>query len=221
MGESVAYLVVVRNCATGFTCSSGNFGRAQFVGCTATANSSNGFSTGYVFLCEAYLNTGNGMNAVQGGPCLSYANTGNGIQVAAGSCLHNCISYGNGISGFVGNGWNSQFMNCYAEGNTGVGFVGSFNAGTQVLLFNCGQYNNSAPSSNTIRAIPALIAPGSSAFVNAAGGNFTLNSSGGALLRAAGLGLFPRGLTNSYPDIGAAQSRVAWQGTGMSGGLDG
>ncbi len=71
-----------------------------------------------------------------------------------------------------------------------------------------------------------FITGSASFFAAAASGNFALtnNAGGGALLRAAGIpGLFPRGLTQGYLDIGAAQHADPVKlltVAGMTGGME-
>ncbi len=75
---------------------------------------------------------------------------------------------------------------------------------------NCATYNNtSGASSGVFTTNTGSITGSGSFFVNAAGGDFSLNNtaSAGALLRGAALPqLFPVITTASHADIGAAQS---------------
>ncbi len=94
-------------------------------------------------------------------------------------------------------------------------------------MVNCAHYGNGTAITNAVHI--GTIAATGSVFNNAAGGDFSLNSlpGRGAALRHAGAvaiwggRTFPRGLTTAYPDIGAAQSRIAWGTVTMHGGMDG
>lgn len=198
----------------GFT---GN-GRGQFLYCQATGCSGSwafGGGTGnHMAFCEAWSNSTIGFlvdSAQVAIGCLSYGNTGantDGFQLGAGSTCIGCVSYGNGRHGFQQNGDPGYtLVNCIAEGNTGTGFSSAL-ASSNVAMWNCGYYNNGTNvSTNIIGAINSVLGTGSF-FTNAASADFSLNATAGAggALRAVGFpATFPRGLTASYLDIGAAQ----------------
>lgn len=180
-----------------------------FLKCSATGNSAVGFSGQFSLAvgCEAYGNTASGFSQINCLNCLSYGNTGassDGFSTAQSTI--NCIAYGNGRDGFRSGGA-MQGANCYAEGNAGKGI--GLNRLTDTLL-NCFTFNNTGGSTTTVTGalFQTVTALSSSGFVNAASSNFALNSTvgGGASLRATGYpGVFPRGLTTGYIDIGAAQ----------------
>ncbi len=106
-------------------------------------------------------------------------------------------------------------MNCLSVGNGAFGFNNAGSGIFQTGLYNCAGGNNASNVNTTNINAPAIgfQSLGADPFVNAAGGNFALNtvSNGGALCRAAGTpGAFP-GLatTIGYHDIGAVQSNRA------------
>lgn len=122
----------------------------------------------------------------------------------------NCTIYGcrDGIRLDAGGTGGMAVRNCILAGNSGYGLniVTSGSAGTYTIA--CAFYNNTSGDRNNTTAGPGDMSLSADPFVNAASGNFALNttSGGGAAARAAGLpGAFPGGLTTSYPDIGAAQ----------------
>ena len=128
----------------------------------------------------------------------------------------NCVSYNSGRDGFrSGSSFQGSVfaMNCTAYGNAGYGFNGNGSTLDVALLWNCAGGSNT--SGNTESGLPNLLnfidLSTNDPFVNAAGGNFALNTStGGNLCRAAGFpGVFPGGTTTGYLDIGAAQHQDA------------
>lgn len=165
------------------------------ISCVAYSNTITGFlgsTTGYFLRCLAYGNSGassDGFNIDQSGACVS------------------CTSYNNGRDGFRGTDDATSFVNCIAEGNAAYGYSSTFGA---VLLVNCAVFNNTSGATSLSATLNPIRNPGAitgtaTFFVDAAGGNFALNTTagGGALARAAGLGL-PLGGT-SYLDLGAIQ----------------
>lgn len=139
-------------------------------------------------------------------------------RVADGSIIANCSFYQTvNRDTAVNLAAGGIMVNCYIEGfavaidATGAGYQG-------VKYFKNATYNNtqvySQGGTNTtaVSQIPLTVSGFSfltgSAFVNAAGGDFSINNTtnAGASLRAAGKpSSFPGLSTNSYPDIGAAQ----------------
>ena len=182
--------------------------RCLITGCSAL------ICQGPAFGCEAYGNTA---TPWQNGPfafCLSYNNTGAStdgflLNPSGGVAVMNCVAYGNGRDGFhVQNSRGVLLLNCHAEANSGYGYNSGGNS--SVILLNCGSYSNTSGRFNTTSANvdnnPLTLS--GSAFVNAAGNNFSINNTAGAgaLLRAMGFpGVFPRGTTTGYLDVGAAQ----------------
>jgi hypothetical protein len=203
--------------------------RCEATGCSGTAafnfNTSNGH---YAIDCEAYGNTVPGF-VVDSTPtlirCIASGNTGastDGFQCnSLAAVLDGCVSYGNGRHGFNFTVSGSVLaQNCIAEANVNTGF--SANAVYQELdLLNCAAFGNTTADYNTTN-IPNrtdCLTGSAGYFVNAASGDFALNttSGGGAAARAAGYpGTLPRGTTVGYRDIGTAQH----QDTG-GGAVDG
>jgi hypothetical protein len=221
------YLLTAKNCTNnGFH--SGQT-TASLLMCSATGCSVQpAFNQCSGTLLEAYANSVTGFSLASRCSltlCLSYGNTGaSSVGFAAGfSCVgYGCVAYGNGSHGFSGSTCNF-WINCHSEGNTGAGYSGgAFGS----LMVNCSAYNNTGGSSSGFTLIPSLLALSSSAFVNAASSNFALNNTagGGASLRAAGIpGIYPRGLTTGYQDIGAAQHADPVKlltVAGMTGGME-
>lgn len=196
-------------------CSLNNFTAANastgaLIGCSATGNTATIFA-GTAVDCEAWANTSTPFvsNAVIG--CLSYANTGASTDgFSAASQCYGCTAYNNGRHGFSITGTNNQTTsNCIAEGHAaGFGFsitTANFNK----IFLNCATFNNNSGAfSSATRTSIGDITGSSSFFTNAAGNDFSLNNtaSAGALLRATGYpGLYPRGTTTSFQDVGAIQ----------------
>jgi len=235
------YKLTGKNCTnTGLSIGSGYIA----VLCSATGCSTQTaftLGTSSAFFCESYSNTVAGFTCSGASGtfvnCLSYANTGSssdGFGLAANSGCFNCAAYGNGRDGFRYSSESGTALNCIAEGNgvtaTGAGFNATSAAiGAAVMLLNCGVFGNTANSSVNISANitgPQIgtVTATSTFFVVATSNNFALNNvtTGGALARAAGIpGVFPSGTTTGLQDIGAAQSRVAWQTTNLVGGTGG
>jgi hypothetical protein len=204
----------VRCYFTGFNTASG--GQNVFIFAESTANSAT-VLVGNCAFCEAHANTATGIASgaanQQITDSLSWGNTGassQGFTIAhSGVTLKNDIAHGNGQYGFYGSATGLiLIINCHASGHTAVGGKGYALANNSMLI-NCSGYNNTAANglgNNTV--VVGYLALSASPFVNAAAGNFALNSTAGAgaLLRAAGYpSAFPTGLTATYRDIGAAQ----------------
>lgn len=151
--------------------------------------------------------------------CVSHANTsgtGNGFTTGAGAVnvTHaNCVAYGNNGNGFTVSTTNTvvRYANCIAYGNGATGFTNSpsaANVGT-FSMTHCAAGGNLTNRDYTPGALDiAFVTLTADPFVNAAGGNFSLNATagGGAACRAAGFpGAFVGGGTTGYLDIGASQ----------------
>lgn len=181
--------------------------------CTYTGNSV--ALTCGAFASEFYANTATPVAGVQAGgdfvSCLFYANTGattDGCSLAATQSAIGCVAYNNGRDGFtlLGNR-QSPLVNCISTQNGRYGA----NNGTGFLMFmvNFATFNNTSGATNgtPLTSINPITMTGDP-FTNASGNVFSLNSTAGAgaLLRALGFpATFPRGLTPSYLDVGAAQ----------------
>lgn len=193
--------------------------------CLATANSAAIF-TGYAFGCEAYANTATPFNGLYFAHCLAYGNTGGStdgflILDTTSGMSNNLHAYGNGRDGvrLNANARGGVIVNCHAENNAGFGI--NLNGNSGISLVNCSTYNNtsgavSAPASGTSSI--GQITPTGSVYVAAGSNNFELNNTTnqGALLRGAGFpGLFLRGITQGFLDIGSSQHQDAGGSAGM------
>lgn len=188
---------------------------AHFINCIASGGGP-GFISGHYYGCVSHTNAGRGFIL---GPervasrCISYGNTGaNGIgfdNTSGEAVAINCVAYGNAADGFRTGANQVNFINCIAENNTSDGFQTT--AGDAVGLYNCAVFGNGTNfnlGADNLTVNLNSITGASSFFTNAAGGDFSLNNTGGAgaALKAAGFpGIFPGGLTTGYLDIGAAQ----------------
>lgn len=210
-GRSSFIKCVAMNCTnTGFT---GSGTSTLYDRCRSTANTTagSGFLNGIAFGCVADANTVAGFTSTNCINCIAYANSGastDGFTTAANNVQWiNCTAYGNGRDGFASGATVAlRWFNCIAEGNTQYGYNGSTNPKT---LINCAAYNNTAgPTNGTFVVTLGFITGTASFFVNAAAGNFALNTNagGGAVLRAAGvMGVFPDAISTGYQDVGAVQ----------------
>lgn len=241
-----AILCKASNCTnSGFYYNNGNnvsWWRCQATGCSTIA-AFKADSTGILVLdCEATGNTIHGFSAHHSSAyirCISASNTGASTDGFAGSSVGDrfidCVSYGNGRAGFdlAGNtGIGALLENCIAEGNGGEGYR-TDGVKQNAYLNRCAGYNNTSGNYNTSNLlavnVESFVAGTASFFVDAANGNFALNttSGGGASARAAGYpGLMPRGLSTGYHDIGPIQHADPGGGglltnPGMAGGMRG
>lgn len=206
-------------------------------GCTTQPAFTTGFSS-YIN-CVAYSNTVSGF--VNTGistyiHCLAYSNSGatsDGFSVDSDSAVVNCVAYGNGRDGFRSLDDQVQFVNCIAEANTGFGYNNATAVVGTVFYSNCAAFNNTAGATSlgTVAGTRnySFITGTATFFTNAAGANFSLNTTagGGAVARAAGIpGALPIGGTG-FLDVGALQhADPASSGgllthPGMSGGMRG
>jgi hypothetical protein len=187
------------SCTTGFS------GTGEFAGCKASGGTT-GFSattTGQVACrhCVASGCSGSGFSVA-----------GNGITVAQ-STAYGCGANGFLVGAFVG----SVFDSCLAVGNAGRGFAGGDES---ALLVSCAGFDNGDGDHNFPASAAAdFVTLTADPFTDAAGGDFTLNSTagGGAELKGAGWPSALPGLSGtSHLDIGAYQSQVGG-GSGGSG----
>jgi hypothetical protein len=227
-GRVTLYKCVAKNWPTG---SSAGFylvsNGGLLISCIATGGASGsggGFNinaAAVLIACESYSNACIGFNSISSGAvlidCLSYSNTGastDGFSILGNSCITNCVAYGNGRDGFriTSTTAGTGLLNCIAEGNAGWGFSGGGSTRPLVALFNCAGYNNTSGNVDTTNLTgtnSGFQTLTGSPFVATASNNFALNKTAGAgaLCRATGMpGIFPRGMTTGYLDIGAAQS---------------
>lgn len=199
--------------ATGFTVTSATatVENAEAITCT-----SNGFSVSAascIARCYARGGTGsaNGFSLVGVGGqtvnCISAGNAGSGFSIGQGGCrLINCTAYNNTSNGFVTSTTpiGTTLANCVAWGNGSDFADGSADAIQRLHI--CAGSASTFPTECHVGFITLTAAP----FIDAAGGDFRLNSTagGGALLKGLGYPQTYPGLSGvaNYPDVGAYQS---------------
>jgi hypothetical protein len=147
--------------------------------------------------------------------CISYANA-TGFKSNSRQTLVSCTAHGNSSDGFLWAGSSSAALNCISYGNSGYGYNTS-SSNEQAALYSCASGTNTSGRSNNIGTDENAITLSGDPFVNAASGNFALDSTTGegAACRAAGIpGAFPGATTTGYLDVGAVQH----QDSGGTGG---
>lgn len=211
--------------------SSGTPGMAY--ACTVTANSATTLFAS-AFYCEAYSNTATPFSGGQSdclAYCLSYSNSGastDGFAPTSMATHLNCIAVGNGRNGFTGATFQMNCINCHAQGNAGQGYTST----RMIFLWGCSGYNNSGGnytvSGTTVMVFSFNAITAGDPFVDSTNSNFALNNltGRGASMRSAAYASltanqFPRGLTRTFQDVGAAQSRVPWRALAWNGGISG
>ncbi len=172
-------------------------------GCVATANTVVGFRTDsyamHMLRCIAYANTG---ATVDG-----FTHTGN-----YGSVYINCVAHGNGRDGIrladAASADSVVVRNCIIMSNGGYGVNSVTTTWADALI----DYNffrlNTSGDYNKLPAGAHDVDLSGDPFQNAAGADFSLNSTAGAgaAVRAAGWpGVMPGGTTTGYLDGGAIQ----------------
>lgn len=189
--------------------------------CASTNSSGDGFNGCLATYSRANNNSGQGFDATSAVNCLSYSNTSHGYQ-SNGVVVTDSVAYGNGGDGFYHNlatrhqGWE----NCISYGNTGYGF-GRGSGVDADLLVNCalgsntgGDFRHGQPSITS-----GVITLTADPFTNAAGGDFSLNSTagGGLLCRSAGITLFGQTQSDNQ-DVGPIQHADTGGGGGGTTG---
>lgn len=188
------------SCSTGFLITSNaDIVRSFAESCTTgiSVNSANAFmcrtkscTTGF-----SQLTTGVVAHCLATGGTTGFSSNSNSYCRAI-----NCVAYGASGSGYATwyMGWAT---NCYAENCGAYGFNMPRSS-----IQNCGGYNNTSGNVNASNVVynDGFVTLSGSAFVDAAGDDFRPNAtaSAGALLRAAGIGVY--GQTDNR-DIGAVQ----------------
>ena len=231
---------VTDGCAYGWGQSSA-FGRTLWNRCIARNGTTGGFrscaSDSTFMHCIAYDNAGPGFSIpanVAGGSffrCISYGNTGasghgfqnlNTTQDSAGLCVfEGNVAYDNAQNGFhfaftTGSTQNIILLNNISYGNT-YGYAcatAGVMDGSWPHVYNNAYGSNSSGNTLNFRAGEGAITLTADPFTNAAGADFSLNSTagGGILLRQLG---YPTEIgvkgsaTPHYPDVGAAESKAA------------
>lgn len=211
-----AYLCEVVDCdGVGGFSGNGN-GTALF--CRATSCATAGFAgMRYASRCRADQNAIGFSAGLNHEHCLADANTGDGFNLTNGSSVMACTSHGNGGDGFDFGNANSSGHGCVSTGNTGVGYAGGGTGAGTAWLDGCADRGNSSRSSGNFLDTGAITLT-ADPYTNAAGGDFSPNttSGGGAALRAAAYGI--PGQTVSNFDIGAVQhADPAGGGGGLAG----
>lgn len=223
LNRGTGFMLTAKNCTNGGFINATN--NPNLVKCAATGCSSVAAIQGYIdaFDCVAYANTVQGFTPGSNSGhyfCVAYGNTGaavDGFGTGTSTMFVNCIAYGNGRDGFRVTNNSTALINCIAESNSGTGFNIT---GSASLLTNLAYFSNGTniTVSNLLTLVFNSILYTSTAFVNAAGGNFALNATagGGASLRAAGIpGVSADGLSTGYLDIGAYQHADPVSASGM------
>jgi hypothetical protein len=216
-GAALGTVYLVYCTVKNFNTTSGTGNAGFLIGCLFTANSCS-FGSRIGMYCEAYANTATPFQFVAAVACLSYSNTGattDGFLFNAFGYLYiSCVAALNGRDGFrsgsTGNpSTTAVFQNCVAESNTGFGF--NIGAGPSPMIA-CSTFGNTSGSISTTFTQTMqfqVITTPASVFNSATDYGLNALASKGAALRGAGVAamgsVFPRGLTNAYPDIGAAQ----------------
>lgn len=228
VSAATAYRCKALNCTNSGIFGSSSF--AYYVLCEATGcSSASAISIGSGLGCIAWANTGAGFGGGFFTDCISFGNTtanGYGFFNQSSATYQNCTSYGNAAAGFrfqSNTGVQSVAANCVSVGNAGNGFEASASLDL-VRLFNCATQGNLAATSNIpVACMYGTVVLTGNPFTNAAGNDFSLNTTSGAGLacRAAGIpGAFPPGAsTTSYKDLGAAAHHDV--GSVTSGGCRG
>jgi hypothetical protein len=187
--------------------------------------------------CFAYSNSGSNNNGFYMGGggggqflinCIAHTNGKIGIWFSSNGTYHTCVqctAYNNTSDGFwfQSNANRSVLLaeNCLSVSNGGYGYRiqqdGSLNyAG---YLRNCGHYNNTSGGVLNSSADSQVIATGTialaaSPFVNAASGDFRLNT---AESKGVGFGSFTQSSGSGsvgYPDLGALEAQASSSGGG-------
>mgnify|MGYP001568243310 CR=1 FL=1 len=236
----VKYLVAKSAGAIGFD----NPGDALFIGCRATANGTNGFSTGVLGVaCEADLNGGAGISSGSADHralgFYLHNNTGRGAQTTTSGGLFYSFSVfeANASDGIeVAGSGALTALNCICDGNTGAASDGVSIVNIRILLNNCIFSNNGRYGVNASTSGAASWANYNNYFGNAtaARNNFPTgpndqavdpgfvdrangNFAIGTALKALGYpGIFPAGLSTGYLDIGAVQRQEPAGGGGLA-----
>lgn len=201
----------------------------------SNSSSSGGFNTTQTSSvykrCYSHDNAGSNAHGFYANPagagityvdCISENNGSHGFGFQqSGTCSFvNCVAWNNGKDGIhavVGN-CSIHMENCILGLNAaGYGFRGVDVTSGYAVMRKCAFYSNTSGETTVIN--PSLeegsITLSADPFVDAANGDFRLNSTagGGAACRNAGIGLFnqtsPAAGTIAYPDIGAVQHQDA------------
>lgn len=143
-----------------------------------------------------------------------------GFVTGYGAICENCDAYGSTGDGFATDGTYDlvKLENCISVSSGGYGYDYSINGGKDLLMINCAGYNNTSGNINASSVLRSFgfVTLTANPFTNAAGNDFSLNTTagGGAACRASGVpGVFNGLSTTGYLDIGSVQH----QDTGGAG----
>lgn len=200
------------------------------------SNGGDGIEAGGIILhnCVIRGNTADGIHTsgtvdIQLFGCLVYSNTGSGVEGRMLRTARDTIIYGNGSDGWTITdadvrtmGYDFHNLIIYGNGGYGINVGSTVWAVLEKMLapYYIAAGSNTSGNYNGFGNPPGHISLTANPFVDAANGNFALNSTagGGAACRAAGFpGVFPGGLTTGYLDVGAVQhqdivySPVTWR----------
>jgi hypothetical protein len=206
---SVCYFCEATGCSTNEP-----FDQVNAVGCIAHDNTFIGFGLGagtYIINCISESNSG----AASDGFAFSAS--------ATRSVCMNCVAYNNGRDGFRCDADAVFLINCIAEDNAGWGFNDLNQAA--IIFDACSGFSNGSGeitigTGKLARSID-FDTTASSAFTDAANGDFSLNNTAGAGADQRGAGKpgpYLNALTTGYLDRGAAQHQDAGGGGGGEGG---
>ncbi len=193
-------------CTTAGFSSSGN--SCTFIACVATATTGHGFTA-----TSTQLNTFIGCYAVNS------TSSGHGFNLGGNrQTCYGCVAYHNAGSGFnvASSGPTAELTNCLSVANTAWGFIDNSAGVVQSdWLETCAaQGNGSGDYSGYLQArLVNFVSLSVDPFTNAAGLDFSLNSTAGGGAALAGVGIpgsttgltLPGLATLSYPSIGGAQ----------------
>ena len=206
------------NGGAGFNASQ-NGGIRTYINCQSDGNTGGGFvagggnaSTMLAIGCESRGNGGNGYQATSSGEirivhCLCYGNSATGITPNQGTTaiINTTVHSNTGASSdgysFGAAGFNITIWNCIfsSNGRYGINF-GSSTGHSPNINYNNFHSNGTAARNNIAAGANDLALDPQ--YTDASNGNFTI----GTNLKAAGFpGLFPRGVTTGYLDMGAVQ----------------
>jgi len=152
-----------------------------------------------LYNCRASNNSAGGLGVVlHAYYCIADNNTGDGIGFTNATMAYKCVAYNNTNGGFnIGGAGGAILMDCVAENNASGFLATSATIGN--FLYNCAAYNNTVNYANVPEQVNCIVGTGTF-FAGASTGNFAPSLTSQALY--GGYGVFPRGLTTQYTDIG-------------------
>lgn len=223
-----------QNCTTGFY-SDRAFSATGLVGCKAVAcgigfDSNSAGNTSYTN-CWAHGCTSFGFKLYLANStsvitrCIASGTTGGpgfGNGSGWGVTFIDCVAANNNSDGFLLGPYDIfHFVNCVATGNGGYGFNAGTGAGASAQYNTCAGYNNTSGDIHVAGVVVGALTLTADPWTSST--DFTPNTTagGGAVLRAAGFGVFGQ---TGYNDAGAVQHQDSGGGGGglfVPGGFDG